>query len=221
MEYGRVMSGWGRISLLVGAGVLLGAGCGGRTNALEGDYGTGADGGSLSVGGSSGVAGRFNRGGSQNSAGAGGTTIYTAGSASGGGGPYPAGGYGGYGYAGSYPVAGAPYGGYGYGGYGYAGYGGYGYAGTYSGGGYVGQGPDACDDCLRQECAPQLVQCLQDFGCLAIFSCMRSTGCQAFECYSPEYCQGTIDQWGGPAGQAMGELLQTFSCAVTWACPCD
>lgn len=224
------MSGWGRISFLIGAGVLLGAGCGGRTGALDGEFGDGADGGALSRGGSS--AGRSNRGG----AGAGGTVRPVGGTASqagaplggyGGTTPYPVGGYGGFGVAGTFAVGG--YGGYGFGGtFGVAGYGGFGVAGSAPLGGtgvggfsVGGQGPQACGTCLLQSCTAPLVQCLQDFGCLSIFNCMQTTGCQAFQCYSQRYCKDTIDQWGGPKGEPMSELLSTFSCAVTAGCPCN
>jgi hypothetical protein len=236
MEYRKDMSGWGRISFLLGVGVALGAGCGGRTATLEGEYGTGDEGGSVGVagtvsrGGASSVAGRPSRGGRGNVAGSvgvagayamggygtGGAVVYPTGGTFAFGGAYPVAGYGGYVSGGAYPIGG--YGGYsvgGYGGYSVGGYGGY------SVGGFAGQGGLACGECLRQACAPALSQCLQDFGCISILSCMQSKGCQAFQCYSDAYCRDTIDQWGGPAGQSMSELLQTFSCAVQAGCPCN
>jgi hypothetical protein len=232
MEYGWKMSGWGRISLLVGVGVLLGAGCGGRTGALEGDFSEGADGagaeaGAISHGGTTSVAGRSSRGGRGNVAGSvavggyGGTVVYPGGGY-GGTVVYPGGAYGaggGYSFGGTYAFGGA-YPGGGYGGY-YPPVGGSYPVGGYTYGGYGGQGQDACGQCLLRACSPPLSQCLQDFGCIAILSCMQSNGCQAFECYSDAYCRGVIDQWGGPAGQSMNELLQTFSCAVQAGCPCN
>lgn len=211
------MSGWGRISLLISAGVLLGAGCGGRTGALDGDFSEGADGagaeaGNVSQGGSASVAGRTSRGGRGNVAGstAVGGTYSPGGYGTGGAVVYPVAGYGGtFAFGGAYPVAG--YGGY----YPVAGYGGYSF------GGYGGPGPEACGQCLREACSPALTQCLQDFGCIAILSCVQSKGCEAFECYSDQYCRPVIDQWGGPAGQSMNALLQTFSCAVQAGCPCN
>lgn len=223
MEYGKKMSGWGRVSLLIGAGVLLGAGCGGRTGALEGDFSEGADGAGAeaATGGSTSLAGRSSRGGRGNvagSVGVAGTVSPSGGYGTAGVGPYPAGGYSGsYAFGGAFPIAGTSYGGYGVAGY-YpvAGYGGY-----FPGGGYGGQGPEACAQCLRAACSPPLSQCLQDFGCIAILSCVQSKGCEAFECYSDQYCRGVIDQWGGPAGPSMGAILQTFSCAVQAGCPCN
>lgn len=234
MEYGKKMSGWGRVSLLLGAGVLLGAGCGGRTGALEGDFSEGADGagaeaGAVSQGGATTVAGRSSRGGRGNVAGSravggyGGTGVYPGGGY-GGTVVYPVGGYGGYAFGGTYPVAG-------FGGY-YPVGGTYPVAGTYSVGGsypvggysfggYGGQGQEACGQCLFNSCSAPLTQCLQDFGCIAILSCVQSRGCEAFECYSDANCRGVIDQWGGPAGQSMNELLQTLSCAVVAGCPCN
>jgi len=229
MEYRRVMSGWGRISFLLGAAIVFGLGCGGRTGALEGEDGSGADAGS-STAGASPVAGRDNRGGTGSVAGSVGVAGRpgTGGTGIGFGGAYPGGGYGtggavypGGGYAG-YPIAGTfSVGGYGFGGT-YA-QGGFGFGGTYAQGGFGtgGRGPQACGECLLQSCSLPLSQCLQDFGCIAILSCMQSMGCQAFECYSPDYCQKTIDDWGGPSGQSMNELLQTFSCAVQAGCPCN
>jgi hypothetical protein len=236
MEYGRVMSGWGRVSLLIAAGMLLGAGCGGRTGALEGEYGAGADGsgaeaGAISLAGASSVAGRGSRGGAGNVAGgvsvAGRAT--TGGTGIGYGGAYPGGGYpvAGYGGTGIYPQGG--YSGFGIAGTGFsgtfstAGYGGYAFGGAYPQGGFAtaGQGPQSCAQCLLQSCSQPFGECLQDFGCLSILSCVQATGCQAFQCYSDNYCRDTIDQWGGPAGQSMSEILQTFACAVKAGCSCN
>ncbi len=225
IEYGKAMSGRGRVSSLVAGATLVALGCGGRTGALEGDYSAGADNTGAS-GGSSSVSGHSNRGGSAATTGgsgvvypAGGSSVvYPNGGAVGyaGGYPVPVGGNNGYGgaigYAGSYAT-----GGYGYGGFGYAGT--FGYAGSISVGG--GSTYPDCQTCLRNACAPPLIQCLQDFGCVSILGCMQSTGCEAFQCYSDQYCKGTIDQWGGPAGQSMQELLQTFSCAFQAGCQCN
>jgi len=124
--------------------------------------------------------------------------------------------YGGYYPGGAYPVAG--YGGtFTVGGY-YGG--GFPVGGTFAVGGYGG-GPQDCAQCLFNRCNEPFSACLQDFGCLSILSCMQSKGCQAFECYTDQYCRGTIDEWGGPAGQSMNELLQTFSCAVQAGCECN
>ena len=232
MVYAKTMSGWGRVSLLIGVGILLGAGCGGRTGALEGEYGSGADGsgaeaGRVSTAGASSVAGRGNPGGRGNVAGSvgtaglpgtGGTGFSFGGAYPGGSFPVPVAGYGGV----PYPQGG--YGGYAYGGtFSIAGYGGYAFGGAYPQGGFTvgGQGPQACAQCLLQSCSQPFAQCLQDFGCLAILSCVQSKGCQAFECYSDAYCGGVIDQWGGPAGQSMSEILQTFACAVQAGCGCN
>jgi hypothetical protein len=209
------MSGWGRVLFSIGLGILAAVGCGGRTGTLEDDYGigaenTGAQGGSAPRSGSGPVAGRPPRGGAGNIGGV------AAGPGVGG---YPSGGYG---YGG--------YGGYGYGayaGYGFsgsvpvAGYGGYAVGGAFPGGGFGGQPPVDCLQCIGQACSAQLITCFQDFGCLSIFDCMQGTGCQAFECYTDQYCRATIDQWGGPNGQAMTELLQTFTCALQAGCQCN
>jgi hypothetical protein len=208
------MSGWGRVLFSVGFGVLVAAGCGGRTGTLEDDYAGGAEntaaqGGSVSRSGSGPVAGRPTRGGS----GSVGGSVGVAGAVTVGGQPgfggyggaiYPTGGYAGYG--GGFPVAG------------YAGYAGVPVGGY---GGYGGQPPRDCLQCIGQACSAQLITCFQDFGCLSIFDCMQSTGCQAFQCYTDQYCRTTIDQWGGPNGQAMTELLQTFTCALQAGCQCD
>ena len=241
------MSGWGRVSSLVALGTLVALGCGGRTSALEGDYGAGADNTGASAGSSS-VSGssHSSTGGSAATTGGSGVVYPTTAGAVGyaGSSPLPVGGYNGYGgtisyagsvgYAGGYPIGGSGYAGYptmggdSYGGYatGGYGYGGFGYGGTFSSGGGVSVGgappyPGDCQTCLRNACAPPLIQCLQDFGCLSILGCMQSSGCEGFQCYSDKYCKGTIDQWGGPAGQSMQELLQTFSCAFQAGCQCN
>ena len=210
------MSGWGRVSSLFVVGILLGAGCGGRTGALDDDaWGPDGDvdeGGSVSLGGKASVAGRAGRGGRGNGASAGSLSP------------------GGYGTGGAvvYPVAGASVGGSspipvaGSGGYSFGGYGGsLGGYGGYSFGGYGGQPQEACGLCLVRSCSAPLTECLQDFGCIAILSCVQSKRCDAFECYSDAYCRDVIDQWGGPAGDSMSSILQTFSCALSSGCRCN
>ncbi len=231
------MSGWGRVSHLIAVGLLAALGCGGRTDALAGDYSAGANDTGAS-GGSSSIAGNSSQGGSSVTVTGGTGVVYPNGGYATGGdvsyaGGYPVGGYGyggNVGYAGSYPIGGYGYAGYPTGGGGYA-TGGYGYGGTfgsagtfgYAGSGVAGTGtnPGDCATCLRNACAPPLIQCLQDFGCLSILGCMQASGCQAFQCYSDQYCKNTIDQWGGPAGQSMQELLQTFTCAFQAGCECN
>ena len=237
------MSGWGRVPVWTVLGVALAFGCGGRTSALEGDYGfsesgSGNVGGSVSTGAVGPTAGRSGHAGTGTAQGGsyaiGGGPIGTAGNYAGGGyptagrpsyggtgvtvgGAYPIGGYGvgGTAVAGGYPI-----GGYGAGGYGIAGYP---YTGGFSTGGFASAGapPVDCRSCLTQSCGSELGQCFQDFGCLAIFGCMVSRGCEAFQCYNDMQCKGVIDQWGGPKGQAMGELLQTFNCAFQAGCQCN
>jgi hypothetical protein len=107
---------------------------------------------------------------------------------------YP-GGYGGY-----YPAAGA--------------------GGYYPVAGAAGYGALDCQSCLKVACSPQLSQCFNDFGCLQIFACMGANQCGNSNCYTDATCKGVIDQWGGPAGQSMNELLQTFVCAFQAGCQC-
>jgi hypothetical protein len=123
------------------------------------------------------------------------------------------GGYGGYGVAGTYAGG---YGGGAYGGYGYGGYGGTFVAGA---GGSSGA-PAECQACLFQSCSYELNQCFQDLGCLAIFSCAQTTNCGPLQCYTPQTCKSTIDDWGGPTGDSMGRLFSALTCAVQSSCPC-
>jgi hypothetical protein len=92
--------------------------------------------------------------------------------------------------------------------------------GYYPTGGYGGYSGLDCQSCIKTACTPQLVQCFNDFGCLSIFGCMTSNQCQSFNCYTDATCKGVIDQWGGPSGPAMQELLQTFVCAFNAGCEC-
>jgi len=204
--------------------VALAFGCGGRTSALDGDYGfteSGAanqGGSSVTTGGTGSAAGRPGHAGTGTVQGGsqavGGTRTGTAGSYTGG---YPSAGavsYGGTGTGGAHSVGGYGYGAYGTGGYPYGGF----PAGGFSTAGAPAQD---CLSCFTQACGPQLGQCIQDFGCLAIFNCISSKGCQAYDCYTPQWCRGVIDQWGGPAGASMKEVLSAFNCAVQAGCQCN
>jgi hypothetical protein len=218
------MKGWGKVPGYVAFSFVLAAACGGRTNALEGEYtGYGADG----MGAEAGSLGGASAGRGGGSSGRGGARPI---------GGRPAAGYGGV--AGDEPggYAGIPLGGYYPGGYG--GVGGYypgGYAGFYPGGyggipyggfagvpfgGFGGAGQD-CQSCLKNACTGQLVQCLSDFGCISIFTCMQQTGCNGFQCYQPDACKKVIDQYGGPNGNSMNELLQVVVCGFTAGCQCN
>lgn len=201
------MKGWGSVSLLVALGVFMAAGCGGRTDTLYDDgepnqqAGTGATG-NTGTGGTRNTAGRPGRAGA---------------SSKGGGGPVPSGGAS---YAGAYPIGGAYAGSFPAGGYaGAISFGGY--AGAFPMGGFGGTAPVECQSCIFQICGEAFAQCFQDFGCLSILGCAQATGCQAFECYSPQTCAPVIDQWGGLAGPSMGALLGAFSCAIQSGCPCN
>jgi hypothetical protein len=214
------MQAWGRGSVLVGMCVAVAFGCGGRTGSLDwnddgagadgsGADGTGADGsgadgsGGRSTAGTNAVAGKPSRGGTS--------------------------GVGGTGFAGAPPYAGA--GGYatagtfagGTGGY-YGGAGGY-YGGAGGFGGVIDGGaagaPADCQSCVYQSCSGELSECFSDFGCLSIFSCAIASGCQGLDCYSPDTCRNTIDQWGGPAGESMRRLLGGLACVVQSGCPCN
>lgn len=206
------MKGLGRAPVLVALGIVVVIGCGGRTGSLDAEYEEPGGAGGSSAG--TGIAGT-SRGGTKPRGGAGGSSAGYGGVAG-----THVGGYGGYvaghgGVAGGYPG--------GYGGY-IGGYGGSIIFGGYGGGvvgGFAGAPPDDCLSCLRDNCSPQFLSCFQDFGCLSIFACMQGTGCQAFECYTDQYCKGVIDEWGGPNGKPMSELLQTFTCAFQSGCQCQ
>jgi hypothetical protein len=210
------MIGWGKFPGFIALGLVLSAACGGRTDALEGDYsgsaadGAGADAGTPAAGGSS--AGRPGHGGTTGTAGSRPTAgTHQGGSPAGGayttGGVSPAGGAytgGTFGTGGTFPVAGT-------------------FTGGTSFGGFAtgGSGPFGdCQSCLKSACSGQLVQCLSDFGCISIFSCMQQSRCLGFECYSPDTCQKVIDQYGGPNGASMNELLQIVACGFTAGCQC-
>lgn len=78
-----------------------------------------------------------------------------------------------------------------------------------------------CQGCLNRACGNQLTQCFSDPGCASIFSCVRQTGCQPLDCYSPAECGGVIDAWGGPGGYSMSLLLQTVACSLQSGCDCN
>ncbi len=80
---------------------------------------------------------------------------------------------------------------------------------------------DACGQCLCNNCLPQLQQCLGDFGCLAIISCIEETGCEGGACYSPMNCKGVIDTFGGINGQSLKTVTNLFACGTLDGCPCE
>lgn len=221
------MKGWGRACFWFGFGVWLVSGCGGRTDALGGDiYGDDDDstsGASPGVGGGSAgtstKAGASGRGGGRPVGGS--APVGGGGASFAGTGP----GYGGVAGYGGFGVAGAGFGGT----FGGTGFGGTGFAGSFPGGGFAGFGGSGfggtssvdCESCLVNACSPQLTQCFQDYGCVAVFGCLATTGCNAAQCYTPQYCKNTIDMFGGPGGPAMRELLQVFTCGFTAGCQCQ
>jgi hypothetical protein len=212
------MNGWGRAVFLVTVGLALGAGCGGRTGSpYDGDYDPDPEGGTnpgaAGSGGRPGTAGK-STGGSR--PGTGGRPI--AGDSFGGapgtaGGISPSGGFATGG------VAGFPTGGFAFGGFG-----GGSFAGAFPTGGFAGFAggpPQDCQQCILQTCGGSLQQCFQDFGCIAIFTCVAQTGCDTFDCTSPDTCGPVIDQFGGPFGPSMSTLLDVVSCTLTSGCPCN
>lgn len=201
------MKGWGRSLVGVGLSFALFAGCGGRTGALDDDlYG---DDDPMSVAG---------RGGAGTSGKAGATS--TGGSRPIGGSP-PIAGNGGVGFGGT-TVGGGAFGGTGAG-FGGLPTGGVGGISGSPGGGFAGFGgaPVDCQTCLTQACTSELAQCFQEFGCVAIFSCVAATGCNPSACYSPDNCQGIIDQFGGPNGPSMKGVLEVAACALRSGCQCQ
>ena len=200
------MQGWGHALLSMGLGLVLAAGCGGRTDALfeEGGYGStsGTGAGGASAGKSNG-AGAPSRAGSSSvggAPGAGGVPI--GGSTSGG---RSMGGFGGVSTGGR---------GGGYGGVYSAG------AGSISSGGFGGDGLPQCIGCLQQSCTEEAQECLWDTGCFRIFSCVGATGCNGLQCYRPQYCKDVIDRSGGLDGASMRLVTQTLTCAARASCPC-
>jgi hypothetical protein len=62
---------------------------------------------------------------------------------------------------------------------------------------------------------------LQDQGCIEIIVCAQASGCQGLDCYDKKSCKSVIDQFGGPAGASMNNLLSTLGCAVNAGCACQ
>jgi hypothetical protein len=199
--------------LWFGWGSAMVAGCGGRTGALDELYGD--EGGAAMSGSSSGGtrAGTAGRGGTSNVAGT--RPVGGAAPVAGAGG-VTTGGFGGTVVGGTFGFGGTVVGGMPSGGVG-------GFAGFPGGGvGPVGgTGSLDCQTCLTQACTPQLAQCFQDFGCIAIFGCVVNTGCNTLECYSPMFCKDIIDQFGGPAGGSMSQVLDVVGCALNSGCQCQ
>lgn len=81
-------------------------------------------------------------------------------------------------------------------------------------------GGSSCDVCLERECPDALKSCFNDFGCVAILSCIEATGCSAFECYDDKACRSVIDDHGGLQGESMNTMLGLLSCAFLSDCPC-
>jgi hypothetical protein len=94
------------------------------------------------------------------------------------------------------------------------------FGGAFPTGGFGGGVPIDCQTCLFQTCSGELSKCLQDIGCVSILACSATTGCQGFDCYTPEACAGVIDQFGGPKGESMSRVLGSLSCVLTSGCPC-
>ena len=215
------MNGWGRVWCLGLLGLSIAAGCGGRTDAFDDYYDEDTAGSSLGAAGSVSTAGKSGKGGSSATAGAsvGGKSSVggkgTAGKGTAGkpngtagvGGAISTGGVAGVaGFGGSLPLAGfggaLPIGGIG----GIAGFGGE---------------PASCQNCLVDSCGAEFLQCLQDVGCVAIILCAQNSNCQGLDCYTAGACKGVIDNYGGPAGPSMNELLKTLGCAVNAGCACN
>lgn len=214
------MNGWGRVVFLLTAGLVLGAGCGGRTGMpYDESYDpdpTAGDGGTPSSGGrpsTAGKGGTRTTGGRPNPSGGVGGVVSTGGAISFGG-TVPVGGFG---TAGGFPTGGFNFGGFA------GGFptGGFSFGGAFPTGGVGGGGPFDCQSCVLQTCGDELLQCFSDFGCLSILGCVQATGCDSFNCYSPDTCGPVIDQWGGPFGPSMNALLETVSCTLTSGCPCN
>ena len=201
------MKGWGRVVFLVSAGIFTFAGCGGRTGMLGDDVydpdDAGGSSGSTGTGGTKATAGKPAKGGK-----ASGGAVSTGGV-----GPFPVGGVspvGGTAAGGSFPSAGFPSFG-----------GSFPIAGAFPGGGFGGGVADECQSCIFSTCNTELTQCFQDLGCISIFACAATSGCQGFDCYTPETCAGVIDQWGGFGSPSMKAMLRSVSCVVTSGCPCN
>jgi len=232
------MAGWGRVCFLFAAGVFLGAGCGGRTTALDDGYGdgpygngadgSGADGSGANGNGANGQGGNGPRpsGGTPSIAGrpspSGGSSY--AGSVSvGGAGPiggyYPGGAsYGGYPIAGGYPY---PYGGaYGFGGTNAFG-GAYPTAGTGYGGNPNQPGGSCCEAQMTPGCRPTAVaNCVcqyapyccdkyWDAGCASLVDQLGCGYCDRFDC---DTC---LNRSCGPQ---LAACYQDFGCISIYDC---
>jgi hypothetical protein len=199
------MKGWGRVVFLVSAGIFTFAGCGGRTGMLGDDFYDPDEGGSsfgnTGSGGTKASAGKPSKGGK----GSGGAASPSGGVSYGG---YPIAG----GYPGGFPAFGGAFPSFG---------GAFPTGGAFPVGGFGGGVPIDCQSCIFKTCNAELSQCFQDVGCLSIFACTATSGCQGFDCYTPEACAGVIDQWGGPGGPSMSAMLKAFSCVLTSGCPCN
>jgi hypothetical protein len=220
------MKGWGRAPLLAVLGLVVAMGCGGRTDSFDDYYyddGT-TLGGADTMGGTPNKAGNSS-GGKKPTGGKGGGSSFGGVSIAGsapvggvgvGGASNPFGGSTFGGFGGAIPIggfAGSPFGGFGG-----TGFGGFGAVGAI--GGFGGSPPD-CQSCLIQSCSSQFIECIQDFGCISIIACAQANGCNGIDCYNDKSCKSVIDQWGGPAGPSMNELLQTFACAANSGCNCN
>jgi hypothetical protein len=220
------MKGLGRAPFLTVLGLVVASGCGGRTDSFDDYYdGYGDDGGStgaLAGGGAAPIAGKPGKGGAAagGSKPVGGKGNGTSGSSTGGvsvAGSPPIGGVGAGGA--SNPFGGSSIGGFG-GSFPLGGFAGFGAFGGSSIGGFGG-GPQDCQGCLLQSFSSQFIECIQDFGCISIIACAQASGCQGIDCYRDKFCKGVIDQWGGPAGPSMNQLLKTFACAANSGCECN
>jgi hypothetical protein len=81
--------------------------------------------------------------------------------------------------------------------------------------------PDACGNCLCNDCFGELNGCLGDFGCLAIFGCIEQTGCSGAGCLGAGACGPVINSFGGILGASAGNAFALMICSVDQACPCD
>lgn len=210
------MKGWGSVACLIGLGLSIASGCGSRTGGFD-DFYYGDDddddgNGGTPIGGAGPVAGKPSKGGTPAVAG----KPSKGGTATGGSRPIGGSVTGGTGPIGGTGIVGGT-GGTGFGGFVFGGEAGFGAAPL---GGFGGV-PQSCQTCLFESCSGQFLQCLQDIGCIEIIACAQQAGCQGIDCYDPNTCKKVIDRWGGPAGDSMKELLQTFGCAANAGCPCS
>jgi hypothetical protein len=222
------MKGWGRAPFLTVLGLVAASGCGGRTDSFDdyydGDYGDeGGSSAAIAGGGAAATAGKPSKGGAAvgGSKPVGGKGNGTSGSSTGGvsvAGTPPVGGVGAGGASNSFGGS-MVVGGFG-GTFPLGGFGGFGAIGGTDLGGFGGE-PQDCQSCLLQSCSSQFIECIQDFGCISIIACAQASGCQGIDCYRDKFCKGVIDQWGGPAGPSMNELLKTFACAANSGCGCN